>query len=105
MSAILTVTNVQKKFNNKPVLDNINFSLDPGRILGIMGPNGAGKTSLIKILMQIYHADSGQITVCGRPLAYAAKRYISYMPDHNPLFKWMSVRDAIHYYRDMFPDF
>lgn len=105
MSVILSVENVTKKFGRKHVLDGVNFELPAGRIVGLLGPNGAGKTTILNTIMNIYRLNSGTIRICGEPNGYKSKRLISYLPDANHLFEWMSVRDALHYFTDMFPDF
>jgi len=105
MSNILTVKGLSKRFFGSPVLEDLEFSIESGRVVGLMGPNGAGKTTLIKILMQLYRPDRGEITVSGKPAGIASKGLLSYMPDTNFLPSWMRVRDAIHYYSDLFVDF
>ncbi|GAP13385.1 ABC-type multidrug transport system, ATPase component [Longilinea arvoryzae] len=105
MNAILVTHHLSKRFGQKLALDNIGFEIAPGRVVGLLGPNGAGKTTLMKTLMQIYSPDAGGITWFGKPLDYHARQGIAYMPDQNHLFTWMRVRDAIHYYQDMFADF
>jgi len=105
MSAILSVVNGTKKFGRKKVLTDVNFELPTGRIVGLLGPNGAGKTTILNAILNVSKLDSGKIQICGEPNGYESKRLISYLPDTNHLFEWMSVRDALHYYADMFPDF
>ena len=105
MSAILSVVNGTKKFGRKQVLNDVNFELPTGRIVGLLGPNGAGKTTILNAILNVSKLDSGKIQICGEPNGYESKRLISYLPDTNHLFEWMSVRDALHYCADMFPDF
>jgi ABC-2 type transport system ATP-binding protein len=105
MIKLVSVENLYKKIGKKQVLKGVSFQLGPGRVVGLLGPNGAGKTTLLKILMNLYHADAGAISICGELAGLAAKQNISYMPDLNPLFEWMLVRDAIRYYGDLFNDF
>jgi len=105
MSMILSMEKGVKKFNRKQVLNGIDIELPTGRILGLLGPNGSGKTTILNSIMGIYRLDSGDIQVCGEPIGFRTKRLISYLPDMNHLFNWMRVRDALNYYRDMFPDF
>lgn len=105
MNAIVSVKGLKKKIGKKQVLQGLDFQLKAGRVVGLLGPNEAGKTTTIKILMNIYNADAGEIKICDEQVGFETKRYISYMPDMNPLFQWMRVRDAIHYYKDMFSDF
>ena len=105
MSAVVSVRGLTKKINNKQVLDGLDFEIQEGHVAGLLGPNGAGKTTIMKILMNIYHADTGEIKICGQQAGFETKKYISYMPDLNHLFPWMRVRDAIRYYGDIFEDF
>jgi ABC-2 type transport system ATP-binding protein len=105
MRKILSVAGLTQKIGGKPVLQDLSFELEAGRVAGILGPNGAGKTTLLKAILNFGGADTGEITVCGEPASFATRRYISYLPDHNYLFEWMRVRDAIRYFRDMFRDF
>lgn len=105
MRKILSVTGLTQKIGGKPVLRDLSFEVEAGKVVGILGPNGAGKTALLKVLLNFEGADAGEITVCSEPASFATRRYISYLPDHNYLFEWMRVRDAIRYSRDMFRDF
>ncbi|PKO00901.1 MAG: ABC transporter ATP-binding protein [Chloroflexi bacterium HGW-Chloroflexi-4] len=105
MNTIIAAKGITKLFAGKPALDQVSFSIESGRIVGLMGPNGAGKTTLIKSIMQLYHLDGGTIDVCGAPASYRSREFLAYMPDTNALFNWMSIHDAIHYYKDMNSDF
>lgn len=59
--SIIEVNNVTKRFNDKLVLDNINFKIQEGEIFGLIGPNGAGKSTLINIMTSILKSTSGDI--------------------------------------------
>ncbi|MCL2488091.1 MAG: ABC transporter ATP-binding protein [Oscillospiraceae bacterium] len=63
--SILTLEHVQKFFGSRPVVKDLSFSVEEGRIFGFLGPNGAGKTTTIKMILGLLAADHGQITVCG----------------------------------------
>ncbi len=105
MNAILSVQGLKKNIGKKQVLKGLDFDLGPGRVVGLLGPNGSGKTTLLKTLVNIYHANAGDIRIFGEQVGCGTKKYVSYMPETNHLFNWMSVQDAIHYYRDFFSDF
>ena len=60
MDRILEIHNLRKEFKGF-VLDNISFSLRRGFIMGFIGPNGAGKTTTIKLVMNLFHRNSGEI--------------------------------------------
>lgn len=63
---VIEVKNLVKKFGNKKVLNEINFSVDEGKIFGFLGPSGAGKTTLIKMLIGEYSITDGEIYVFGK---------------------------------------
>lgn len=62
---LLEVENISKSFFSNKVLDNIEFSIDYGEVLGLVGENGAGKSTLVKILTGVYKQDSGHIKIDG----------------------------------------
>ncbi len=62
---ILKVSNLNKSFGKKKVLENVNLSIEEGDILGFIGPNGAGKTTTIKLILGLQKIDSGSVTICG----------------------------------------
>jgi ABC-2 type transport system ATP-binding protein len=105
MKNLVSVVDLSKKIGKKHVLKGVNFQIEAGRVVGLLGPNGAGKTTLLKILMNLFHADAGKIDICDEPVSFSSKKHLAYMPDLNPLFEWMSVRDALNYYSDLFVDF
>lgn len=105
MSAILEVNDLSKSFSGRPALKRVTFTIEPGRVAGLMGPNGAGKTTLMKTVMKITKPNSGTVTVCGNTAVEFIHRNTAFMPDRNQLFNWMSIRDAMRYFEDMFGDF
>ena len=71
---ILEVKNVKKSFGSKKILDDINFSVDSGEILGIVGLSGGGKSTLAKIIARLIPSDGGQIFLCGEDITHARDR-------------------------------
>ena len=59
----INVNNLSKKFNNFLAVDNINFSLDKNKTLGLLGPNGCGKTTTIGMLLGLITPSSGEILI------------------------------------------
>ena len=57
----LEVKDLHKSFDGKEVLKGVRFSVESGRALGLLGRNGAGKTTSIRIIMDIFHADEGEV--------------------------------------------
>ncbi len=101
----LELANVTKKYGSTIALNNISLTLNPGRIIGLLGPNGSGKTTLFKTIMRIIREQEGSVRICGHEASYETRRYISFMPDREFLYDYMSVKDAIKYYKEMFQDF
>ena len=105
MENILQVDKLYKKYPKKVALNNISFSLNSGKIVGLLGPNGSGKTTLIKIINTLITDYTGEITVCNNPLGVQSKKAISYLPDNSYLSKWMTINSCIEMFNDFYADF
>ncbi|MBE6015299.1 MAG: ATP-binding cassette domain-containing protein [Lachnospiraceae bacterium] len=92
----LEVRNLKKSFGEKEVLHGISFSVESGMALGLLGRNGAGKTTTIRILMDVFKANAGEILVDGKP--FVAKDYrIGYLPEERGLYPKKKVKDQMVY--------
>ena len=96
----ITVNSVSKSYKSQKALNNISFSADKGQIIGFLGPNGAGKSTMIKILTGYIKPNSGEvfvdeIDVLKNPIA--AQKVIGYLPEHNPLYAEMYVREYLQF--------
>ena len=105
MENVLVLKNVTKKYGKKVALNNLNINIGTGKIIGLLGPNGSGKTTFIKTIMRIIRHQFGEIYVCGQPVSFATRSYVSFMPDREFLYDSMTIQDSINYYKDMFSDF
>jgi len=105
MNNYLEITNLTKTYGKKVALNNVNIKLEPGHIVGLLGPNGSGKTTLFKTIMHIIRQQKGSIKIYNTEVGYDTRKYISFMPDKEFLYKSMKVTDAIKYYQEMFNDF
>ena len=102
---LLECKNVTKKFDNKKVLDNVNFKIEEGRIIGLLGKNGAGKSTLIKLINDLLTIDSGEILFKGKSIGVFSKSHISYLPERTYLDKSMKVENVIKYFNEFYEDF
>ena len=92
----LEVKGIRKSFGGKEVLHGIDLHVENGRALGLLGRNGAGKTTTIRILMDVFHADSGEILLDGRKFV-PAKHRIGYLPEERGLYPKRKVIDQMVY--------
>ena len=102
---LLEVKNLNKKFDNKKILKDINFSIDKGKIVGLLGKNGVGKSTLIKLINDLLTPTSGKILVNGNKVGVETKKVISYLPERTYLNKQMKVSEVINYFEDFYEDF
>jgi len=105
MRPILECQGLTKKYGNKVALNNVNFSLERGQIVGLLGPNGSGKSTLIKLTNGLLTPSSGQILIDGKRPGTETKRMISYLPEKSYLNDWMRVSDLIHFFQDFYENF
>ncbi len=105
MDVILETKGLSKRYFNKKALENVNLTIEKGKVVGILGPNGSGKTTFIKIATGLLRQSKGEIIIDGHKPGVATKAIVSYLPDRNFLYKWMTVGDAVDFYNDFYNDF
>lgn len=93
----LEFKNVNKYFGDHHVLKDVSFSVESGQIFGYLGRNGAGKTTSIRILMDVFNANSGQILMDGAPFV-ASKYSIGYLPEERGMYSKSKVLDQLVYF-------
>ena len=102
---LLEVKHINKSFNNKEILKDVNIKIDGGKIIGLLGKNGAGKTTLIKLINDLLTPTSGEILVNGKSVGIESKKVISYLPERTYLNKQMRVYEVLEYFKDFYEDF
>ncbi|MDT8305854.1 MAG: ATP-binding cassette domain-containing protein [Anaerolineae bacterium] len=85
--ALVTVSQVSKRFGRVQAVQDVSFEVFPGEMFGMLGPNGAGKTTTIRMMMDIFEPDSGNIALFGEPFREEHKHRIGYMPEERGLYK------------------
>lgn len=104
-SNILNVSNLNKNYQKKSALSNLNLSLESGHIVGLLGPNGSGKTTLMKILTGVIKDYSGTVAINGMAVGPETKASVSYLPDNSYFSPWMCPLDMISLFKDFYADF
>lgn len=103
--SILEIENLNKFYEKKQALKDINLKADTGEIIGLYGPNGSGKTTLLKLIVGLLKPSSGHVKINGENIFVNSKEMVSFLPDKNILPNWMRVRDAKNFYKDFFKGF
>ncbi|MFW5713737.1 MAG: ABC transporter ATP-binding protein [Brevefilum sp.] len=85
--SIVNFTNINKRFGETQAVDNLSFEVMSGEIFGLLGPNGAGKTTSIRMILDIFEPDSGEISVLGGPMEEKKKNRIGYLPEERGLYQ------------------
>jgi ABC-2 type transport system ATP-binding protein len=94
----IIVQGVTKLYGEQKALDNVSFEVKTGQIVGFIGPNGAGKSTMMKIITGFIPASSGAVTVNGVNIGTEdpeIRRKIGYLPENNPLYPEMYVREYL----------
>ena len=105
MEQLLNCQNLTKRYGYKTALDNIDLSLERGRIIGLLGPNGSGKTTLIKLINGLLAPSSGSIAINGFAPGPETKKIVSYLPERTYFNSWMKVTDILNFFCDFYEDF
>ncbi len=105
MSVILQCKNLSKTFSNLTALNDASFTINRGRIVGLLGPNGSGKTTLIKLINGLLVPSSGSLEINGINPGIETKKIVSYLPERSYLPDWMKVSETIDFFDDFYDDF
>jgi ABC-2 type transport system ATP-binding protein len=94
------VQHLVKNYDAQRAVDDVSFEAHKGEVLGFLGPNGAGKTTTMKIITGYLPQNGGTVEVCGYDIAekaMQARACVGYLPEHNPLYKDMYVREYLFF--------
>ena len=97
---ILELRNIEKSFGEKKVLTGVSFKAEGGKAFGLLGRNGAGKTTSIRILMDVFPANSGEVLIDGQPIDYN-KIGIGYLPEERGLYPKKIIIDQLTYFAEL----
>ena len=86
-----------KRFGAVEAVSDVSFDVYPGEIFGLLGPNGAGKTTTIRMMLDIFRPDCGEVRLFGKKLDEAAKNRIGYMPEERGLYRDLKLEPTLVY--------
>lgn len=105
MTELLSVEGVTKGFRGRTVLQDISFSLAPGRSVGLLGPNGVGKSTLLKIAVGLLAPDQGEVRIFGEQPSWRAYERLAFLPDRGHFARSMNVAEALDMAERLYPNF
>jgi ABC-2 type transport system ATP-binding protein len=97
----LEVQNLNKTFGSVKAVNDVSFSVPEGSVFGLIGRNGAGKTTTIRMLMNIYLPDSGDVILRGTKIGQEFKEKVGYLPEERGLYKKMNVIDTLLFFAEL----
>jgi ABC-2 type transport system ATP-binding protein len=106
MSEILKIEDLSKTFGAKSVFENLNLSLEEGKVCGLLGKNGEGKTTLARIIMGVIPADRGAVFYKGERIGFGESSYkkeIGFIPEESIYFGRMSVKELLDFNGAFYP--
>lgn len=105
MNPILECRGLTKKYKNTLAINELNTSIEPGQIVGLLGPNGSGKTTLIKLANGLLSPTQGEILIDGKKPGFESKSIVSYLPDRTYFNEWMTIENCLELFKDFYTDF
>lgn len=97
---VLELRNIEKSFGDKQVLQSVSFHAESGKAFGLLGRNGAGKTTTIRILMDVFPANSGEVLIDGKPIDYKEIQ-IGYLPEERGLYPKKIILEQLVYFAEL----
>lgn len=104
---MIKVDRVSKKYDNDFVLNNLSFNIKDNCIYGLVGANGAGKSTLLRIIMGIFDANMGSVTIDGKEVSHNVKlkQKMVFIPDDLFFYPGYTLIDMAKYYQSMYDEF
>ncbi|HEX7342293.1 MAG TPA: ABC transporter ATP-binding protein [Rhodanobacteraceae bacterium] len=107
MSTVITARGLSKRYKSTRALDNVDFDIESGRIVGLIGPNGAGKTTALKAILSLISFE-GQLSVLGMDPRHDRNKLmeqVCFIADVAVLPRWIRVREVIDFVENVHPRF
>ena len=103
--ALLTINHLSKSFGDYAALTDVNLTIEPGRIIGLLGKNGAGKTTLLKLICDLLTPTDGEVRFEGAPIGVESKKEIAFLPERTYLDKSMTIQQTLQMFQDFYDNF
>jgi ABC-2 type transport system ATP-binding protein len=91
------ISHISKSFGELKAVDDVSFVVEKGEIFGLLGPNGAGKTTAIRVLLDIFKPDQGNVSILGGPMTEIKKDLIGYMPEERGMYQDIQLENCLVY--------
>lgn len=95
---------IEKRFGRTQAVNGISLEIPRGIVIGLVGPNGSGKSTFLKLLAGVLRPDAGTVTINGLPVGLTTKSWVSYQPEIDYLYDWMTVQQVLDFTSDLVPD-
>lgn len=105
MGELMKFNNVSKSYGSKMALNNVNITVEKGKIVGLLGPNGSGKTTMLKLANGLLQPTAGEILIEANKPGISTKNIVSYLPERTYLNDWMRVGEIVEFFEDFYKDF
>jgi len=101
MMNAVEIRSVTKSFGDVTAVNDVSLTVPEGAVYGFIGPNGSGKTTTMRMIVNIFYPDSGEVRVFGEPMAGPRPEVIGYLPEERGLYKKMAVRPLLEFYGEL----
>ena len=101
----LEALEVKKRYPGVDALDGVSFTVEAGKVVGLLGPNGSGKSTFMRIAAGQTRPRSGKVLIRGLEPGLQTRKLVSYVPEHDHLYPWMKVEEAVDFFAVFFPGF
>lgn len=105
MNPILKCSHITKKYGSFMALNDVSFTVEPGRIVGLLGPNGSGKSTFIKLATGLLTPTKGDLTICELPVGVETKKRVAYLSDKNFLDESLRINQILAFFEDFYENF
>jgi ABC-2 type transport system ATP-binding protein len=106
MNPVVEISNLYKAFDKQQVLQGVNWTIEPGKVIGLLGRNGSGKSTLLECLLGLREADAGSSALFGCPVTALddeIRANIGYVPQKPDVFEWLTPVQLLEYFKALYP--